>query len=525
MHRPKPVILTIVSGFGIGSAMDRNAIRQANLPIFHHLTETYPAMSLTASGTAVGLEDGANGTSEAGHRTVGTGRVLYDPVPRVSAEIASSAFFSNSTIKRAYQHVQKHEAALHLVGLVSEAELHSKMEHLEALLTFAKREHLDHVYVHVILDGEDTMRDSGAETIRSLERRLTSIGIGSIASISGRSWAMDHTGQWERIRAAYEAIALGRSISSYPSAEAAIKESYANGVFDCDVVPTVILQQGGVAHMMRAGDACVFFNLQAAPMRELVQACTLPSFDAFVRHDHQNVFFLTLIEYDRDLPIDVAYPEQLVEASFGEIVSRAGLKQLRVAETERYAHATYYFNGMRNDAFPGEDRVIIPSPNVSKYDQVPEMSTAAITERVIKEIALGSYDVIIVTFAAPDLVAQTGDEPATMKACEAVDKALGKIVEATLALGGVFFLVSDHGHAEVVRDPTTDEIIRLGTRNPVPFLAVGRQFEGMKAPSGDVVGGDFALTSPSGSLVDVAPTMLRLLGLPIPPEMMGRPLV
>jgi 2,3-bisphosphoglycerate-independent phosphoglycerate mutase len=234
---------------------------------------------------------------------------------------------------------------------------------------------------------------------------------------------------------------------------------------------------------------------------------------------------VTLTEYDKDLPVDAAYPYQEFEACLGEVISEAGLKQLRIAETERYAHITNFLNGMCDQAFPGEDRVIIPSPNVSKYEQEPEMSTAAIADRVIKEIALGEYDAIMVNLAAPDLVAQSGEETATIKACEAVDKALGKIVDAALAVGGALLLVSDHGHAEVVRDPATDKVVRTGTKNPVPFLAIGKSFEGIKAPSGDVVGGDLALTAQAGTLRDVAPTMLHILGLPIPPEMTGRKLV
>lgn len=525
MHRPKPVLLAIVSGFGIGPTMDRNAVRQANMPVFHELTETYPAMTLTASGTSVGLDTGTGGTAEAGHRTIGAGRVLHDPIPHVSAEIANGAFFKQPTLKKAFRHVRKHESAVHLIGLVSEAELHSRREHLEALLTYAKRERIDRVYIHVILDGVDAMPEAGRETVRSLSRTLETLGIGSIVSISGRSWAMDSDGRWDRIQKAYDAMALGRSSEMFHSAESAMEESYAKGVYDEAFVPSVILQQGGIATALQSGDACIFFNLRPAPKRELVKAFTLPSFEPFERRNHRGVRFVTLTEYDKDLPVDAAYPYQEFEACLGEVISGAGLKQLRIAETERYAYITNFLNGMHDQAFPGEERVIIPSPNVSRYEQVPEMSTAVIADRVIKEIALGAHDVIMVNFAAPDLVAQSGEETATIKACEAVDNALGKIVNATLAVGGVLLLVSDHGHAEVVRDPATDEVVRTGTKNPVPFLAIGKFFEGIKAPSGDVVGGDLALTAPAGTLSDVAPTMLKILGLPAPEEMTGRPLV
>jgi len=525
MHRPKPVILAIVSGFGIGPNMDRNAVRQANLPVFRELTETYPAMTLNASGSFVGRDQGACGTAEAGHRTIGAGRALYDPISRVSADVADGTFFKHPTLRKAFKRARTHEGAVHLIGLVSEANLQSKREHLEALLAYAKREQVRRVYVHAVLDGVDAMPESGRDTIRSFERTLGTLGIGSIASISGRSWAMDGDGRWDRIKRAYDAMALGRSMETFPSADAAIESSYANGVHDEAFAPCVIVQEGGIAATLSAGDACIFFNLRPAPERELVKAFTLPSFEPFNRPNPNGVHFVTLTEYDKDLPVDVAYPFQEYEGCLGQAISEAGMKQLRIAETERYAHVTNVFNGLRDNAFPGEDRVIVPSPNVSKYEQVPEMSTAEIANRTIKEIALGAYDVIIMNIAAPDLVAQTGNEAAAIKACEAADKGLGKVIDAALAVNGVLLLVSDHGHAEVVRDPATDEIVRTGTKNPVPFLTIGKMFEGIKAPTGDVVGGDLALTAPAGTLSDVAPTMLKILGLPAPKEMTGRPLV
>jgi 2,3-bisphosphoglycerate-independent phosphoglycerate mutase len=521
MNRPKPVVLAIVSGFGMAPATEGNAVRQANMPVFCNLIETYPAMTLRAHGTAVGLDEGEGGTPEAGHLTIGAGRVLRDPVHRASAEIASGDFFRNPALKKMFGHIRKNGGSLHLIGMISEEEVHSKSRHIEALLSFAKREGADRVFVHAVLGGMDAM----PEAIRSFEDMLHALGIGSIASLSGRSWAMRSDGRWDRIRKSYEAMALAKSDERFGSADEAIARSYANGVHDDEVEPCVILQPGNLPAVLRRGDGCVFFNALAVPNRELVRAFTLPSFDRFERSSHAGVFFVTLTEYDKDLPVEVAYPSRSHDHCLGEVISEAGFKQFRIAETERYVHITDFLNGMRSEPFSGEDRAIIPSPDVSRYERIPEMSTAGVANRAVKEIALGAHDAIMMNIAVPDVVASSGNEAAAVAACEAADKALGKVAEAALALGGAFLLVSDHGHAEVVRDPATDEAVRGGTRNPVPFVVAGKRFEGLKAPRGDAVGGDLALTAPAGTLADVAPTMLKILGLSAPKQMTGRPLI
>jgi 2,3-bisphosphoglycerate-independent phosphoglycerate mutase len=525
MNRPKPVVLAIVSGLGMAPATDGNAVRQAEMPVFRNLVETYPAMMLLAHGTAVGLEEEEGGTPEAGHLTIGAGRATPDPVHRISADMASGSFFRNPALKRMFAHVRNNGGRLHLIGTISEAEVHSKNRHLEALLSFAAREGVKRVFIHAILDGADALPEPGRAAVRSLERTLRALGTGSVASLSGRSWAMRNDGRWDRIRKSYEAMALGRSDERFGSADEAIVRSYAGGVDDGELEPCVILQPGNVPAVLRAGDGCAFFNVPAAPNRELMRAFALPSFDRFERPSHAGVFFVSLTEYDKDLPVEAAYPSRSYEHCLGEVISEAGFRQFRIAETERYVHVTDFLNGMRSEPFPGEDRVIVPSPDVSRYERTPEMSAAGVANRAVKEIALGAYDAIMMNVAAPDVVACSGNEAATVAACEAADKALGKVTEAVLATGGVLLLVSDRGHAEVVRDPATDEAMRGGTRNPVPFIVAGKRFEGLKAPQGDAVGGDLALTAPAGTLADVAPTMLKILGLAAPKEMTGRPLV
>ncbi|MBD3251351.1 2,3-bisphosphoglycerate-independent phosphoglycerate mutase [Candidatus Uhrbacteria bacterium] len=524
MRRPKPVILAVVSGFGIGPAQDQNAIRQAHLPFFDQLTETYPAIALRAAGDMVGKEEASIGTPEAGHRTIGAGRVIYESVPRIRQEIATGRFYTQPTLRNTCRHVVKRESTLHLIGMLSAAEQHARRDHLEALLELAKREGVARVALHLVLDGIDTPSQAALTNIRSLEEYLTTNGIGTIASLCGRRWAMDPSGLWDRIEACYRAMAQAEG-PAFPNATDALESSYAKRIFDDELHPCVILQRGGATFHFESGDACIFFNTLPAPKRRLVQAFTLPSFSAFDRPKTKMNRFVTLTEYDKDLPVQVAYPPLQIDTTLGSVISEAGLTQLRIAETEGFAHLTYDLNGMREESYPGEERVLIPSPQVSRYEQVPEMRTQRIADRVVKEIAQGIHDVMFVEFSAPDLIAMTGDEMATIRACEVVDRALGKIADATLAVGGALLVTSDHGHAEAMRDPATDRLNRIGTRNPVPFLVVGRAFEGLKAPRGDMIGGDLASTAALGSLSDIAPTMLQILGLRIPKEMTGHPLI
>jgi 2,3-bisphosphoglycerate-independent phosphoglycerate mutase len=336
---------------------------------------------------------------------------------------------------------------------------------------------------------------------------------------------MDRDNRWDRIEKAFNAIALGKSDSVATNAVDAVNASYAKSVFDEEFVPTVIQKNGKPVATVKEGDACIFFNFRPDRARELTKAFVLPSFDKFPRASISNLFFTTFTEYEKDLPVQVAYPPQIIETCLARIIADSGLRQLHIAETEKYAHVTFFLNGMVEVEFAGEDRVIIPSPRVSTYDKAPGMSALQISERVVQEISKSTYDFIVMNFANPDMVAHTGDEKATITACETVDKAMGQIIDAALAVGGVVVITADHGNAEEVKNLTTGEIDKEHSTNPVPLIVVGKQYEGLKAPTGDVIGGDLSMTPAVGMLADVSPTILKIMELPIPKDMTGRPLV
>ncbi|MBU1033096.1 MAG: 2,3-bisphosphoglycerate-independent phosphoglycerate mutase [Patescibacteria group bacterium] len=525
MPRPKPVVLAILDGFGIAPTAEGNAVKAAKMPVFQKLISSYPAMTVNASGDAVGLSWGEMGNSEVGHLAIGVGRIFYQSFPRISMAIANGEFYENQTLLSAVEHALTNKSNLHLMGLVSPGAVHASDEHLYALLELCKRKKLDRVFVHAFLDGRDTIFNSGLGFIESLEKKMKELKTGTIASLSGRYYAMDRDNRWDRIQKAYEAIVLGKSDQVSDSATKAIKESYEKSVYDEELVPTVIQHRGKPVATVQDNDACIFFNFRPDRARQLTKAFVLPSFEKFERTQIKNLFFATFAEYEKDLPVHVVYPPQIVDTCLAKIISDAGLKQLHIAETEKYAHVTFFLNGMKEEEFPGEDRVIIPSPGVSSYDKAPEMSAFKISERIVQEITKGTYDFIVLNFANPDMVSHTGDEQATIKANEATDKALGQVVNAALAVGGVVVITADHGNAEEVKNLTTGEIDKEHSTNPVPFVIVGKQFEGFKAPSGDVIGGDLSLTPAVGVLADVAPTILKIMELQQPSEMTGSALI
>jgi 2,3-bisphosphoglycerate-independent phosphoglycerate mutase len=520
MSRPKPVVLIIIDGFGIAPQAEGNAIYDAKMPVFKRLIESYPAMTVHGSGGAVGLSWGEMGNSEVGHLTIGAGRIFYQSLPRITLSIETQEFFSIPTLKKAVAHIKSSGGRLHLMGLLSQGNVHAAQEHVNALLEFCKREGLKDVPVHCFLDGRDAIYNSGLGFVGELEAKMKELGTGFIASMAGRYFGMDRDNRWDRVEQAYNAIAKAEGARA-DSATAALEASYANKVYDEQFVPTVIGQGAPV----KEGDAVMFFNFRPDRAREITKAFVLPAFDKFPREYIKNVFFVTMTEYEKDLPVEVAFPPQPIETCLAKVISDAGLRQLHIAETEKYAHVTFFLNGMREDEFPGEDRVIIPSPRVSSYDQVPEMSAFALAERVVKEIAAGSYDFIVMNFANPDMVGHTGNYEATVKACEAVDKSIGMILDATLAVGGAVLITADHGNAEEVKNLVTGDMDKEHSTNPVPFIIASKDLEGIRAPSGDVIGGDLSLNAPVGMLADVAPTALKLLGIAAPPIMTGQPLI
>ncbi|MFA6429575.1 MAG: 2,3-bisphosphoglycerate-independent phosphoglycerate mutase [Patescibacteria group bacterium] len=524
MPRLKPVVLAILDGFGVAPPAEGNAVADANMPVMRRLIESYPAMTVQASGMAVGLSWGEMGNSEVGHLTIGAGRVLYQNLPRINLSIESEEFFANPVFLKAINRVKETNGTLHLMGLVSPGGIHATQEHCYALLELCKRQQCRRVVVHAFLDGRDAIYNSGVNFIAELEAKMAELGVGAVASLAGRFYAMDRDNRWDRVQKAYEAIALGKGEVA-ENAKTAIEASYAKGVYDEQIVPTVIVKDGKPLATVQSTDAVIFFNFRSDRARQITKAFTVPSFTKFERAYIQDLLFVTFTEFEKDLPVEVAYPSILIEYCLARLVSDAGLKQLHIAETEKYAHVTFFLNGMREDEFPGEDRAIIPSPRVSSYDQQPEMSAFQISERVVKEIGAGTYDFIALNFANPDMVGHTGNHEATIKANEAVDKALGQIVDAALAVGGAVVITADHGNAEEVKNLVTGEMDKEHSTNPVPFIIVAKELEGHKAPSGDVIGGDLSLTPPIGMLADTAPTVCQLLDIPPAPDMTGRSLI
>lgn len=523
-QRPKPAVLLILDGFGIAPDSEGNAISRAKTPVLDHLISTYPAMTLRASGEAVGLSWGEMGNSEVGHLAIGAGRVYYQTLPRINKAIDDGSFFNNQAFLEAAAFVKSTKGTLHLIGMVSPGRVHSMDDHLFALLDFAKQHKVKNVAVHAILDGRDTVYNSAVDFIGRLQTKIKETKTGVIASLSGRYYAMDRDNRWDRVEKAYNAMVKGEGKMAEDPIEA-IKESYASEVFDEEFVPVVLTKKGEPRAKIQEGDAVVFFNFRADRMRELAGAFSLPSFDKFNRTYVPGIFVVGMTEYESGLPLRVAFPPEVIQNTFSDVVAAAGLKQFHIAETEKYAHVTFFFNGTKEQAVSGEERAIIPSPKVSKYNETPAMSTVAVTDRIVKEVKAGTYDVIVANFANPDMVAHTGDFEASVKAIEADDEAIGRIVDAVLTQGGVLFITADHGNAEEVSNVVSGAIDKEHSTNPVPFLIIGRAFEGQPSPTGEIPGGDLSLVPPVGMLADVAPTMLRVLGLPQPPDMTGQALI
>ncbi|MBI4812445.1 2,3-bisphosphoglycerate-independent phosphoglycerate mutase [Candidatus Falkowbacteria bacterium] len=518
--RPKPVVLVILDGWGITQPYSGNAISQANTPTIKELVAKYPSMTLRASGEAVGLPWGENGNSEVGHLNFGLGRILYQDLPRINKAISDGSFYRNEVLIKAIEHAKKNKSKLHLIGLLSNGGVHSSVEHLQALLALAKERGCGEIYIHAILDGRDTPYNSGVSFIKDLERFSAEYGAGKIATLSGRFYAMDRDNHWDRIAKAYLAMTAGQGNKATSAVEAA-ESSYKKKIYDEEFTPTVI----DTAGMISDNDAVIFFNFRADRGRELTKAFVLPGFNKFARPEYLKLFFVCFTEYEKDLPVEIAFPPEEIKNTLGEVISKAGLKQLRIAETEKYAHVTYFFNGGREAKSKGEDHELVPSPRVDSYDLKPEMSALELTDRLIKEITKDKYDFILVNYANPDMVGHTGNMQAVIRAVETVDKCLEKVVRSVLDKDGCVIITADHGNAEDVFNMQTGAIDKEHSSNPVPFIVIGKQFEGRRLSSFDAPGGDLSLVQPQGILSDVAPTILKIMELEAPPEMNGRSLI
>jgi len=523
-QRPRPAVLLILDGFGVAPDSEGNAITRAKMPHWRELVRTYPTMTLRASGEEVGLSWGEMGNSEVGHLAIGAGRVYYQLFPRINRDIATGDFFKNRSLLSAVEHAKKNGSALHLIGLLSAGRVHAMDEHCHALLRLAKDQGLTRVFVHAVLDGRDTIYNAGIDFVSTLQEKMREIGVGKIATMSGRYFAMDRDNRWDRVEKAYNAMAKGEGERAADPVQA-LKNSYAKEAYDEQFPPTVLEENGAPVATVSDGDAVIFFNFRPDRARELTKAFVLPGFDKFSRRQINDLEFATMAEYEAGLPVEVAYPPEKIQNCLAKVLSDAGLTQLHIAETEKYAHVTFFLNGTYEDPFPGEDRAIIPSPQVASYDQAPAMSALELTDRVLKEIHGNKYDFIAMNFANPDMVAHTGALDATIRANEVVDGCLGRIVDAVLAAGGVAFLTADHGNAEELRNLRTGDIDKEHATNPVPFVIVGKEFEGKPSVFGEVPDGDLSLLSPVGMLADVAPTILAVLGISKPSEMTGTSLL
>ncbi len=515
----KPVVLVILDGWGIAPPSRGNAITLARTPVFNKLIGTYPTFVLQAGGEAVGLPWGEMGNSEVGHLSLGAGKIIYQDLPRINKAIADKSFFNNSMLVSACSWSKDKNSKLHLMGLVSPGGVHSYIEHLHALLELAKEQGVEDVYIHCILDGRDTPFNSGAGFLEDLEKVMTKVGVGKVATVAGRYYAMDRDNHWDRTELYYRALTKGDG-KKYSSASEAVADYYGQKIYDEEIPPTVITTGTEPTAIIKQGDAVIFFNFRSDRARQLTQCFVLPKFQRFEREFLIDVFFVTMTEYEKGLVGNVAFPPQLVERPLAKIISDAGLKQLHIAETEKYAHVTYFFNGGREKAYPGEEHVLIPSPVVPSYDQKPAMAGREITKKLTQEIRAQSYNFFVANYANVDMVAHTGNLPASIKAVEFTDQFLGEIVAAILEVNGTLLITADHGNGEGLINMQTGTMDKEHSANPVPLIIVSNELE-HKAAASSPITDDLSQMKSSGLLTDVAPTVLHLLEIPKPPDMTG----
>lgn len=505
----KPVMLMILDGFGLTDKVDGNAVKAAYKPNYDKVYVNFPHTSIDASGLSVGLPEGQMGNSEVGHLNIGSGRIIYQELTRITKEISEGAFFKNPVLNEAVDKALANNSSLHLLGLLSDGGVHSHISHLKALLKLAHDKGLKNVYVHPFMDGRDTPPSSGKDYIVELEDYMKEIGTGKIATVTGRYYAMDRDKRWERVELAYNALVLGKGENS-SSAIDAIENSYHDNKTDEFVLPTVIVEDGKPTATIKDNDSVIFFNFRPDRAREITRAINDKVFDGFKR-ESVNLYYVCMTQYDKTIEnVDIAYKPQSYSNTLGEYVSGLGMKQLRIAETEKYAHVTFFFNGGVEAPSKDEDRALIPSPKVATYDLKPEMSCYEVTEEVLKRIDSDVYDMIILNFANPDMVGHTGVFEAAKKAIEAVDVCLGKIVDRILGKDGTVFITADHGNAEQMIDYSTGEPMTAHTTDKVPFIYVSKEAKPLRE---------------GGILADIAPTMLEVMKLSVPAEMTGKSLI
>jgi 2,3-bisphosphoglycerate-independent phosphoglycerate mutase len=538
-HGPKPAVLLILDGWGIGPNNAGNAIARAKTPNMNQFWVSFPHTQITASGQAVGLPQGEDGNTETGHLNIGAGTIVYQDLPRINMAIADGSFNTNQSFLRALEHVRKNGSTLHVMGLIGSGGVHSNIEHLFALLNLCKQQNILNVCIHGFTDGRDSAPTSGITYVKQILEVCQKLGVGRIATLMGRYYAMDRDKRWERIEKAYNAMTLGGEMCAQDPL-AAMQAQYDKGTTDEFIEPINVCDADNKLRLIQDNDAVIFFNYRIDRPRELTRAFVIQqtglspeeSFDPYsIKYEKthlkkntaapmfdrkkmlQNIHFVTMTMYEDKLPVDVAFPPQFVKEPLGRVFADRGLRQLRMAESEKEKFVTYYFNGQKDVVFPGEDRLILPSKGAKSYDQVPEMSAREITLHMLQQIRKDLYDVVICNFANADMVAHTGNLEATVKACEVLDEVVGQIVREVMAKGGVVFITADHGNAEELINNSSGEVDTEHSIYPVPFMIIGKQF--LNRPT----------MLPTGILADIAPTILSVMGIPRPESMTGRALL
>ena len=506
----KPVVLIVLDGWGYSERRESNAILNAETPVWNRLWQDYPHLLIRCSGTDVGLPTEQMGNSEVGHLNLGAGRVVYQEFTRISRSIKSGTFFANHTLTHAVDQAIAHDKAVHILGLLSPGGVHSHEEHIQAMAKLAVERGAQHVYLHAFLDGRDTPPKSAAASLQAMQDTFAQLGKGRIASIIGRYFAMDRDHRWPRIQAAYDLLTQGKGYSA-PDALSGLEMAYSRGESDEFVQATAIVPAGGQAVKIVDGDVLIFMNYRSDRARQITRPFIEEDFSGFHREVTPKLgSFVSLTEYNEHFHIPVAFPSERLRNTFGEYIANLGLHQLRIAETEKYAHVTFFFNGGVEQPYAGEDRILVPSPNVATYDLKPEMSAPEVTDKLVAAIESGHYDAIICNYANPDMVGHTGSFEAAVKAIEVIDHCLGRLVATAQKTGTELIITADHGNAEQMRDETVNQAHTAHTCNLAPFIYVGRPAEAVRA---------------TGSLADIAPTMLFTMGIDKPAEMSGQPLI
>ncbi|HHT88834.1 MAG TPA: 2,3-bisphosphoglycerate-independent phosphoglycerate mutase [Clostridiales bacterium] len=508
----RPTVLLVLDGFGLNDRKEANAIAIANTPVMDRLMEEYPFVKGNASGMAVGLPEGQMGNSEVGHINIGAGRIVYQELTRITKEIQDGTFFENPALLEAVDNCKRHNSDLHLFGLLSDGGVHSHNTHLYGLLELAKRNGIKNVYIHAFLDGRDTPPTSGKGFIEELEEQMRIIGVGKIATVMGRYYVMDRDNRWDRVEKAYRAMVYAEGNTAVSGA-VAVQDSYDNEIYDEFVIPTVVLEDGKPVATVKENDSIIFYNFRPDRAREITRAFCIDDFNGFDRgKERMKLTYVCFCEYDITIPNKlVAFDKVSIDNTFGQFLAEHKMTQLRLAETEKYAHVTFFFNAGVEVPNEGEDRILVNSPKVATYDLQPEMSVYKVAENLVEAIKSGKYDVIICNFANPDMVGHTGVLQAAVKAIEAVDECVGKAVDALLSVNGQMFLCADHGNAEQLIDYNTNEPYTAHTTNPVPFILINYD-ENYTLDEG-------------GRLADIVPTMIDMMGMTKPEEMTGRSLL